>query len=128
MAKILIVDDEITFIKTAQIRLEAIGYEVISAHDGEEGLEKAEKEKPDLIILDVLMPMMDGYTMLREVRKREEIKDIPVIMCSGKVILKIAENTLKSKVDAYVAKPFDSYVYISKIKELLKNYNKAYSC
>ena len=126
MEKILIVDDESTFIKTAQIRLGSIGYEIITANDGLEGLEKAENEKPDLIILDVLMPMMDGYTMLRKVREMEEIKDIPVIMCSGEVILKIAENTLKSKVDAYVTKPFDAYIYISKIKELLKKYNKAY--
>jgi len=120
MAKILIVDDEITFIKTAQVRLEASGYEVIAASHGLEGLEKIENEKPDLIILDVLMPMMDGYTMLREIRKNDEIKNIPVIMCSGKVILKIAENNSKSKADAYIAKPFDSSVFISKIKELLK--------
>ncbi len=120
MAKILIVDDELTFIKTAKIRLEAIGYEVITAYHGLEGLEKAENEKPDLIILDVLMPMMDGYTMLRKVREKEEIKDIPVIMCSGKVILKIAENTLKSKADAYLAKPFDPSVFLPKIEELLK--------
>ena len=81
MTKILIVDDEITFIKTAQIRLEAIGYEVITANHGLAGLEKAENEKPNLIILDILMPMMDGYTMLREIRQKEDLKDIPVIMC-----------------------------------------------
>ena len=120
MAKILIVDDEATFRKLAQSRLEAGGHEVITANNGFEGLEKAENEKPDLIILDVLMPMMDGYTMLREVRKNEEIKDIPIIMSSGKVIIKIAKNSSKFTADAYLTKPFDPSVFLAKIKELLK--------
>jgi len=120
MEKILIVDDEDSFIKIAKKGFEDHGYEVIAAENGEEGLTKAKTEDPDLILLDVLMPKMDGYTMLREVKKNEEIKDIPIIMCSGKVTLKISENTLKSEADAYLAKPFDATVYISKIKELLK--------
>jgi len=119
MAKILVVDDENTFIKIAQKGFEAHGYEVIAAEDGEEGLKKATAENPDLILLDVLMPKMDGYTMLREVRKNEEIKDIPIIMCSGKVMLKISENMLKSEADAYLAKPFDPPVFLAKIKEML---------
>ena len=74
MAKILIVDDEAIFGKIAQVRLEAKGYEVITAKNGLEGLEKAKSEKPDLIILDILMPEMNGNTMLKEVRKNEKIK------------------------------------------------------
>ena len=105
MTKILIVDDEPIFLKVTQVKLEAFGYEVITACHGLEGLKKAEDEKPDLILLDVLMPVMGGYTMLKKVRERRDIKDIPVIMCSGKAILKIAENALKSEADGYLAKP-----------------------
>jgi len=120
MAKILIVDDEATFCKLAQSKLEASGYEVITANNGLEGLEKAENEHPDLILLDTLMPQMDGRAMLNEVRNREEIKDTLVIMCSSKIILKITENALKDAADAYLAKPFDPSVFLPKIKELLK--------
>lgn len=119
MSKILIVDDEILFIKVVQKNLEANGYEVITANDGLEGLEKTESEHPDLILLDIVMPNMDGYTMLREIRKNENIKDIVVILCSGKVTLNLEEDILKAEADAYIAKPFDSSVYLAKIKKLL---------
>jgi len=121
MPKILIVDDEIQFIKMVQMRLEANGYEVITANDGEEGLEKARSENPDLIILDIMMPVMDGYTMLKELRGDEQNKGIPVILCSGKVVLlNDEEGVLKAEADAYIAKPFDPPVFLAKIEELLK--------
>ena len=119
MTKILIVDDDNVFIRVAQARLEACGYEIITANDGEEGLEKAEKEKPDLIILDVLMPRMDGNAVLAEVKRNKAIEKIPIIMCSGKVLLNIAEDSLRMKADAYLTKPFDQPVYIAAIRELL---------
>lgn len=120
MAKILVVDDETVFVKIAQAKLEAKGYEVITAHDGEEGLDKAKKENPDLILLDILMPRMNGYAMLSEIRKNKYTKNIPVIMCSGKVVLEIAEDNLKPEADAFLTKPFDPSVYLAKIEELLK--------
>jgi len=120
MPKILIVDDETEFIRVVQVRLEANGYEVITANDGEEGLEKAESEHPDLILLDIVMPKMNGYSMLKEVRKNEKIKDISVILCSGKIMINLDEDIVKAEADAYLAKPFDSLVYLTKIRELLK--------
>ena len=120
MAKILIVDDEATFIKLAQMRLEANGYKVLTANDGEEGLEKAESENPDLILLDVMMPKMDGHTMLKEVRKNEKIKNMPVILCSGRGQIKDEKDDLKSGANAYMSKPIESSVLLSKIEELLK--------
>jgi len=119
MSKILIVDDEIQFIKMAQIRLESNGYKVISANDGKEGLEMIRNENPDLIILDIMMPVMDGYAMLKELRKDDKIKDIPVIMCSGKVLLNDEEGVLKCEANAYIAKPFEPPVFLAKIEELL---------
>jgi len=120
MAKILVVDDEIQFIEMVQIRLEANGYEVIAANDGLEGLEKAESEHPDLILLDIMMPKMDGYTMLKELRGNEKIKDIPVILCSGKAQLKDKKDVLKHGADAYIAKIFEPPVLLAKIEELIK--------
>jgi len=120
MAKILIVDDEIQFIEMVQMRLEVNGYEVISANDGKEGLDKARSENPDLIILDLMMPVMDGYTMLKELRKVEQIKDIPVILCTAKSHRDDEDNGQKAGADDYIKKPFESPDLISKIEELLK--------
>ena len=120
MAKILIVDDDNVFIRVVQARLEACGYEIVTANDGEEGLEKAEKEKPDLIILDVLMPRMDGNAMLAQVKRNKEIEKIPIIMSSGKVLLNIAADSSRIKADAYLTKPFDPSVFIAAIRELLE--------
>ena len=120
MAKILVVDDETIFIKIAQKSLEASGYEVITANDGLEGLMKAENEHPDLILLDILMPKMDGYNMLKEVRKNEKIKNTPVILCSANDQQNDKKDDLNNGADAYMAKPIESVILLSKIEELLK--------
>jgi len=120
MTKILIVDDETQFVDMMQIRLEASGYEVISAHDGKEGLEKTRSEKPDLIVLDLMMPVMDGYTMLKELRKDEQIKDILVILCTAKSHRDDEDNSQKAGADAYIKKPFESHEFLAKIEKLLK--------
>src|SRR3989338_1841917 len=82
--KILVIDDEPEMTELLKSRLESQSYEIITAHDGEEGLEKARYEKPDLIILDVLMPKMDGYTFVRELKVEEATKGIPVIVLTAK--------------------------------------------
>ena len=120
MAKILIVDDEAVFIKMTRTLLEDSGYEVITAGDGQEGLEKTRSENPDLIILDIMMPKMDGYTMLEKVRKDEKIKDTPVIQCSGKTMKDYLEETQDVEIDAYFTKPFVAPILLAKIESLLK--------
>jgi len=120
MPKILIVDDEDVFIKMIQKLLVGSGYEVVTAGDGQEGLEKAKSENPDLIILDVMMPIMDGFTMLKEVREDEKVKDTPVIMCTSKSQKDYIEESQELKVDAYITKPIDSPVFLAKVVELLK--------
>jgi len=119
MAKILIVDDEIQFIKMTQLRLESSGYEVIWAYNGEEGLSKAKSEMPDLIILDLMMPVMDGYTMLKELRMDGQIKNIPVMLCSAKMVQEIEEIRRKLGADGCMKKPFDSAEFLAKVKALL---------
>lgn len=78
--KILIVDDNQDFSKLLEVKLSAEGYEVVKASDGPEGFEKAKAEKPQLILLDIKMPQMDGFTFVRRLKKEDAIKDIPVII------------------------------------------------
>ncbi|MCK4883032.1 MAG: response regulator, partial [Candidatus Omnitrophica bacterium] len=81
--KILIVDDEADLVELIKIRLEANNYEVITANSGLEGLSKATSEVPDLIVLDIGMAEMDGYTALQKLREEEITKEIPVIMLTA---------------------------------------------
>lgn len=120
MSKILIVDDDTTFIKMVQALLEKRGYEVITAGEGQKGLEKTKSENPDLILLDVMMPIMDGYTMLQEVRKDEKIKDTPVILCTGKAQKEYIEATQGMVVEAYITKPIESAAFFALVEKLLK--------
>ena len=120
MAKILIVDDEATFIKLAQIRLESSGYEVITAKDGEEGLEKAKSEKPDLIMLDVVMPEMDGYQVCRLLKKDAQYNKIPIILFTGKAKDKFEIVGSKVGANVTIRKPFDLSNVLAMIEKLLK--------
>jgi len=82
--RILVVDDEVDMVEGIKIMLEADNYEVIAAFDGQEGLQKAQEERPDLILLDVMMPKMDGFETLRRIRADSETQHIPVIMLTAK--------------------------------------------
>ena len=120
MAKILIADDERQSVRMAQEWLEAHGHEVITADDGEEGLEKAKSENPDLIILDVMMPKIDGYQVCSLLKTDAQYTHIPIILLTGKaqgIFEKIGD---KVGADAYITKPFDSRTLISKVEGLLK--------
>jgi len=121
MPKILVVDDEATARMIAKIRLEASGYKVITADYGEAGLRKAKSEKPDLIILDVMMPKMDGYEVCRLLKKDEQCNKIPVILFTGKALYHFEEISNKVGADAIISKSFDPKVLLGKIEALLKN-------
>ncbi|MCD6351186.1 MAG: response regulator [Armatimonadetes bacterium] len=82
-AKILIVDDAPDYAYALRGFLEDLGYEVVEAYDGEEALEVLEREEPDLVLLDVIMPVRDGWETLTEIRKRPRWQDLPVIMLTG---------------------------------------------
>jgi two-component system alkaline phosphatase synthesis response regulator PhoP len=119
MAKILVVDDENLMVRMVQIRLEASGYEVITACDGEEGLKKAKKENPDLIILDIMMPKMDGHEVCRLLKADERYERIPIIILSAKTQKSDIDKSLKAGAEAHVTKPFEPKVLLAKIKEVL---------
>ena len=82
--RLLVVDDEQELVKAMQIRLGAAGYEVLAAYDGQEGLEKAQKEKPDLIVLDLMLPKMDGYKVCGLLKKDSRFKEIPILMFTAR--------------------------------------------
>ena len=117
--KILIVDDEAELVGLVKIRLEAVGYEVLKAFDGQEGLDKAKLEKPDLILLDVMMPKMDGYKVCGLLKMDARFKKIPIILFSAKAQKEDVELAKEVGADLYITKPFEAPILLAKIKELL---------
>jgi CheY-like chemotaxis protein len=120
-AKILVVDDEPDYVTTIQCRLEWSHYEVITATNGAEAIEKAVNERPDLILLDTNMPVMNGHEVLERLKKHSELKDTPVIMvtalCEAQDIAKASSYGIAD----YVAKPFDFADLVEKIANALDN-------
>ncbi len=82
-AKILLIDDDVDFVESTKIILESKPYEVVVAYEGDEGLRKAREENPDLIILDVIMPVKDGFTAAEQLKKDPQLSKIPVIMLTA---------------------------------------------
>ena len=118
--RILIVDDEEDIVNVLRFRLEANNYAVLSASEGQEGLNKARAEKPDLIILDLMLPKLDGYKVCRMLKFDESYKSIPIIMFTARAQKKDEELGMEMGADAYIAKPFEPEVLLAKIKELLE--------
>ena len=118
--KILIIDDEEDIQKLLKIRLEQDSFTVITAGDGASGAKMAEQEIPNLILLDIMMPNVDGYSCLKEIRKNQKTKNIPVIMLSGKEEEKVRDLFAFQKISGYVEKPFELDNLVSKIREILK--------
>ena len=117
--RILIVDDEEDILSVLKFRLEANNYEALTASDGQEGLNKARTEKPDLIILDLMLPKLDGYKVCRMLKFDESYKAIPIIMFTARVQQKDEELGKEMGADAYVTKPFEPEVLLEKIRQLL---------
>jgi DNA-binding response OmpR family regulator len=118
--KILVVDDEPDVASLLTLLLKAQGYEVISAGDGQEALEKARKEKPDLILLDIMLPKMDGYRVARVLKFDENYSHIPIIMLTAKIQEKDRKTGLEMGADDYVTKPFDTVAILEKVKGFLR--------
>ncbi len=119
--KILVVDDEPGMVMIISKVLKHNGYEVITANDGLEGIAKAENELPALILLDNVMPNMDGQTVLGKLRALKKTKDIPVIMVTGAAGGESIASAQKGGATAYIVKPFDYAVLLEKIAQALKS-------
>ena len=120
--KILIVDDEPDLVQTIQDRLEMSGYTVTTAGNGKEGLEKTLQEKPDIVLLDVIMPIMDGLEMLEALRKHPESKDCAVIMLTARSQRQDIVQAKTCGIEDYIVKPFDLSELIEKIENVLERH------
>jgi two-component system alkaline phosphatase synthesis response regulator PhoP len=125
MAKILVVDDEPDMVEMIKAALEGAAHRVIAAYNGQEGIEKAKKEKPDAIIMDIMMPVKDGFAACKELKGDPACRDIPVLILTG-----VSEHFADSRyaksmgldLDAedYIDKPIDPKVLLARLHKLLK--------
>lgn len=116
---VLIVDDDAGLRGFVRASLELEGYSVREAASAEEGLAALEEEPPDLILLDVMMPQVDGWEMLRRVQERHGVGSIPVLMFSGKVDERVAGEAAERGAQGFIGKPFDPQQLIESAKQML---------
>ena len=117
--KILVVDDEIYIVHILDFSLGMEGYEVITALDGEQALEKLKTEKPELIVLDIMMPKLDGYEVCKAIKSSPETRHIPVILLSAKGRNVDQKLGFDVGADDYITKPFSPRKLVERINQLL---------
>lgn len=119
--KILVIDDEPNIVQTLQDRLEMNDYDVCTANNGKEGLERFDHEKPQVILLDVIMPIMDGHEMLENLRKRPDGQDVSVIMLTARSQTQDIARANACGIDDYIVKPFDLSELLEKIETVIEH-------
>ena len=123
--KIMVVDDEPDVVDLVKLVLESDGFQVITAYSGKEALEKVGNEMPDLVLLDIMMPQMDGWEVYSRIRANPKTKDIPVAMLTAKsqsIDKMIGLHVVK--VDDYITKPFGRSELLERVKRILKEKGK----
>jgi two-component system alkaline phosphatase synthesis response regulator PhoP/two-component system response regulator VicR len=118
--KILVVDDERHIVRLIQVNLERAGHQVVAAFDGKEALKKVASENPDLLVLDVMMPFMDGFEVLKHLKSDAKTKDIPVVMLTAKAQDADVFRGWASGVDMYLTKPFNPMELLTVIKRIFE--------
>jgi len=124
-AKILIVDDDVDFVEVTKIVLESKLYEVVVAHEGDEGLRKAREENPDLILLDVIMPVKDGFTAAEQLKEDPQLGKIPVLMLTafssmGQETSIPLSRGLTLETEDYIDKPVSPEELLARVEKHLK--------
>ncbi|MCH8275076.1 MAG: response regulator [Armatimonadetes bacterium] len=119
--KILVCDDERSIVRLIQVNLERQGWQVVTAYDGKEGLEKIRSEKPDVVILDVMMPYMDGFEVLKTLRRDPGLQNIPVVMLTAKAQDKDVFEGYHYGADVYLTKPFNPMELVTFVKRILQS-------
>ena len=114
--KIMIVDDEVDLVETVRFLLEMEGFNVLVSYNGEEALNQARKENPDLIILDLMLPKLDGYKVCRLLKFDERYKHIPILMLTAKTQEKDKILGKETGADEYITKPFEMDYLMEKVK------------
>lgn len=125
--KILAVDDERHIVRLVEVNLQRAGYEVVTAFDGKEALEKVKSENPDLVVLDVMMPFMDGFEVLRNLKANPETAEIPVIMLTAKAQDADVFRGWQSGVDCYLTKPFNPMELLTFVKRIFDSQSQTVS-
>ncbi len=118
--KILVVEDDALIRELLKINLEAAGFTIVLATDGFQGLEMARTESPELIVLDIMLPKMDGFKVCRILKFDDKYKHIPIIMLTARIQEVDKETGFKTGADAYMTKPFEPEELIKKINQVLE--------
>lgn len=118
--KVLVIDDEEEILALLKVRLERAGYAVSLANDGRTGVRQAEEEAPDVILLDLMMPEMDGFQVCKQLKMTQRTAQIPVVALTALGEEESAKKALKLGIEAYIVKPFDSEMLLSALKDALK--------
>jgi DNA-binding response OmpR family regulator len=117
--KILLVDDSETILEMERMILQQDRYEVVTARDGQEGVTKALELKPDLILMDVIMPGLDGFAAVRRLREHPGTSRVPIVMVTSKAEAESMETGYESGCSDYIIKPIDRMELVTKVKNLL---------
>ena len=117
--RILLVDDEPDLVQMISLRLKSVGYEVVTACDGQEALEQVKQTKPDLLILDLMLPKLDGYKVCRLLKFDERTKELPILIFTARAQEQDIKLASECGADAYLTKPFEAKVILGKLQELL---------
>jgi DNA-binding response OmpR family regulator len=117
--KVLLVDDETGMLEMVKLRLEANGFEVATSSDGQDALNLARKISPDIVILDIMLPRLDGYKICRMLKFDGKYKNLPVILLTARARESDRITAKEVGANAFLTKPFDPQVLLSKINELL---------
>lgn len=119
--KVMIVDDEAHIVELVKVVLEDTSYEILEAYDGEEAMAKIISEKPDLILLDIMLPRMDGYEVCKRLKADEATKSIPVVMLTAKGQEVDKVKGYQSGADSYMTKPFSPLRLLTELEEKLSS-------
>lgn len=124
MIKLLVIDDDPFILILVKKTFSSLGFEVLTAPDGFEGIDAIKKHKPALILLDIMMPILDGLEVLKRVKESPEVSRIPIIMFTAVAENKMVVESSKLGADDYIIKPFQSSVLITKVRDLLQKVSK----
>jgi CheY-like chemotaxis protein len=119
MARVLVIDDEPDVRWLIRMSLERAGHEVLAAEDGLRGIALARKQRPEIIVLDLMMPVMDGYAVLAELAKDARTADVPVVVLSARAIPDEAERATSAGARLFLEKPFDPDLLTAELGALL---------
>jgi two-component system alkaline phosphatase synthesis response regulator PhoP len=119
MTRVLVVDDDPAVVKLVRMNLEDDGYEVVTASDGSEALDAVSRDKPDAVVCDLMMPVTDGFTVLRTLRMQPDTKKIPFVVLTAKTLPDDIRKAVEMGADRYITKPFDPRELLDALAELL---------